>query len=230
MRREWTINRHGGERKLATTMAKAKGKKARRFWRENAEYGMCTIRFTTYGMITRDLGAGYATVSRHGIGRWGLIGRRSAGSSSGNIAILRVVKLVINKTLSPYQPGSRTILYDSLVPTDALHATRGGGGIGQCEWCADATSDGFVPNCLRLHRSPIGASDRLIMWSGHNFNIARWLPDSRWPPGARKIASRNSRDPDPDEARTADSVSGDIHIAHIGRADSIGTQSGRRIG
>ena len=29
------------------------------------------------------------------------------------------LRVVINKTPSPYQPGSRTILYDSLVPTDA---------------------------------------------------------------------------------------------------------------
>ena len=29
------------------------------------------------------------------------------------------LRVVINKTLSPYQPGSRTIFYDSLVPTDA---------------------------------------------------------------------------------------------------------------
>ena len=28
----------------------------------------------------------------------------------------------------------------------------------QCEWVADATSVGFVPICLRLHRRPIGAS------------------------------------------------------------------------
>ena len=72
-------------------------------------------------------------------------------------------RLVYNKTLSPYQPGSRTILYDSLAPTDANgHIAR------HSAWCADATSDGFVPNCLRLRveyigsRSPIGASDRLM--------------------------------------------------------------------
>ena len=29
------------------------------------------------------------------------------------------LRVVINKTPSPYHPGSRTILYDSLVPTDA---------------------------------------------------------------------------------------------------------------
>ena len=34
------------------------------------------------------------------------------------------LRVVINKTLSPYQPGSRTILYDSLVPTDTLRAIR----------------------------------------------------------------------------------------------------------
>ena len=33
---------------------------------------------------------------------------------------------------------------------------------GQCEWGPDATSEGFVPICLRLHRRPIGASDRLM--------------------------------------------------------------------
>ena len=49
----------------------------------------------------------------HGIGRRGLIGRPSGGHRT---ILLRVV---INKPLSPYQPGSRTILYDSLLPTDA---------------------------------------------------------------------------------------------------------------
>ena len=29
------------------------------------------------------------------------------------------LRVVINKTPSPCQPGSRTLLYDSLVPTDA---------------------------------------------------------------------------------------------------------------
>ena len=41
------------------------------------------------------------------------------------------LRVVINKTLSPYQPASRTILYDSLVLTDAnvrICAIR------QCEW------------------------------------------------------------------------------------------------
>ena len=42
--------------------------------------------------------------------RRGLIGGRTCTTQ---------LRVVINKTLSPYQPGSRTILYDSLVPTDA---------------------------------------------------------------------------------------------------------------
>ena len=77
-------------------------------------------------------------VSRHGIGRRGLIGRPSGGHRAilnmfniarrrrpiGSRTCTTQLRVVINKTLSPYQPGSRTILYDSLVPTDALHATR----------------------------------------------------------------------------------------------------------
>ena len=34
------------------------------------------------------------------------------------------LRLVINKTLSPYNSGSRTILYDSLAPTDATVRIR----------------------------------------------------------------------------------------------------------
>ena len=65
-----------------------------------------------------------------------------------------------NKTPSPYHPGSRTLLYDSLAPTDAnvriaRHSANVNGG-------PDTTSDGFVPISLRLHRRPIGASDRLM--------------------------------------------------------------------
>ena len=123
-------------------------------------------------------------VSRHGIGRRGLIGRPSGGHRAilllnmfniarrrrpiGSRTCTTQLRVVINKTLSPYQPGSRTILYDSLVPTDANgHIARHSANVNGVPR-ADATSDGFVPNCLRLHRSPIGASDRLIiMWSGH---------------------------------------------------------------
>ena len=46
--------------------------------------------------------------------------RRPIGSQTCTMQL----RVVIYKTLSPYQPGSRTILYDSLVPTDALRATR----------------------------------------------------------------------------------------------------------
>ena len=77
-------------------------------------------------------------VSRHGIRRRGLIGRPSGGHRAilnmfniarrrrpiGSRTCTTQLRVVINKTLSPYQPGSRTILYDSLVPTHALHATR----------------------------------------------------------------------------------------------------------
>ena len=71
--------------------------------------------------------------SRPGIGCRGLIGRPSGGRR----AILNMfnnarhrqpirsrtcttqLRVVINKTPTPYKPGSRTILYDSLVPPDA---------------------------------------------------------------------------------------------------------------
>ena len=58
------------------------------------------------------------------------------------------LRVLIYKTHSPYQPESRTILYDSMVPTDANvgighHSANVNGG-------PDATSDGFVPICLQL--------------------------------------------------------------------------------
>ena len=72
------------------------------------------------------------------IGRRGLIGRPSGGHRAilnmfniarrrrpiGSRTCTTQLRVVINKTLSPYQPGSRTILYDSLVPTDTLRAIR----------------------------------------------------------------------------------------------------------
>ena len=68
--------------------------------------------------------------------------------------------LLRNKTLSPYQPGSRTILYDSLVPTDAnVRIARHSANV---NGVPTRRRMGFVPNCLRLHWSPIGASDRLM--------------------------------------------------------------------
>ena len=73
------------------------------------------------------------------------------------------LRVVINKTLSPYQPGSRTILYDSLVPTDA---------------------------------------------NGH---IARHSANVNGVPTRRRMVSCRE-------------------TIHIGRADSIGAQSGHRIG
>ena len=68
--------------------------------------------------------------SRPGIGCRGLIGRQSGGRwailSMFNIARRRrpigrrtcttQLRVVINKNPSPHQPGSRTILYDSLIP------------------------------------------------------------------------------------------------------------------
>ena len=73
------------------------------------------------------------------------------------------LRVVINKTLSLYQPGSRTILYDSLVPTDAN--VRHSANIA----CNDYVNG--VPTRRRMVSSRfasdyIGASDRL-MWSGH---------------------------------------------------------------
>ena len=43
------------------------------------------------------------------------MGHRPIGSRTCTTQL----RVVINRTLSPYQPGSRTVLYDSLVPTDA---------------------------------------------------------------------------------------------------------------
>ena len=65
------------------------------------------------------------------------------------------IGVVINKTLSPYQPGSRTILYDSLVPTDAIgHIAR-----------HSANVNG-VPTRRRMVSSRI-ASDYIGAQSGH---------------------------------------------------------------
>ena len=65
------------------------------------------------------------------------------------------LRVVINKTLSPYQPGSRTVLYDSLVPTDANgHIAR-----------HSANVNG-VPTRRRMVSSRI-ASDYIGAQSGH---------------------------------------------------------------
>ena len=108
-------------------------------------------------------------VSRHGIGRRGLIGRPSGGHRAilnmfniarrrrpiGSRTCTTQLRVVINKTLSPYQPGSRTILYDSLVPTDANgHIAR-----------HSANVNG-VPTPHRMVSSRI-ASDYIGAQSGH---------------------------------------------------------------
>ena len=51
-------------------------------------------------------------------------GHREVIGPIGSRTCTTQLRVVINKTLSPYQPGSRTILYDSLVPTDTLRAIR----------------------------------------------------------------------------------------------------------
>ena len=70
---------------------------------------------------------------RYRIGRRVLIGRPSGGHRAilnmfniarrrrpiGSRTCTTQLRAVINKTLSPYQPGTRTILYNSLEPTDA---------------------------------------------------------------------------------------------------------------
>ena len=68
------------------------------------------------------------------------MGHRPIGSRTCRTQL----RVVINKALSPYQPGSRTT--PSYQPT-RMYALRA---IRSCEWGADATSDGFVPICLRL--------------------------------------------------------------------------------
>ena len=77
--------------------------------------------------------------------------RRPIGSRTCTMQL----RVVINKTLSPYQPGSRTILYDSLVPTDANgHIAR-----------HSANVNG-VPTRRRIVSSRI-ASDYIGAQSGH---------------------------------------------------------------
>ena len=44
---------------------------------------------------------------------------RSSADREPNVYITTQLRVVIDKALSPYQPGSHTILYNSLVPTDA---------------------------------------------------------------------------------------------------------------
>ena len=65
------------------------------------------------------------------------------------------LRVVINKTLSPYQPGSRTILYNSPAPTDANVRIA----------CHSANVNG-VPTRRRMASSRF-ASDYIGAQSGH---------------------------------------------------------------
>ena len=68
------------------------------------------------------------------------------------------------KTPSPYQPGSRTILYDSLAPTDAnVRIARHSANVNGVPTWRRMVSSRFASDYIG---GQTGASDRL-MWSGH---------------------------------------------------------------
>ena len=56
---------------------------------------------------------------RETIGKLCLINIARRRRPIGSQTCTTQLRVVINRTLSSYQPGSRTILYDTLVPTDA---------------------------------------------------------------------------------------------------------------
>ena len=90
----------------------------------------------------------------------GPIGTPAIGRSSGRSGAERVQcnslseGVVMNKTPSPYAHRTNR--------RECTHCAPFGQRL-DCEWDPDATSEGFVPICLRLHRRPIGASDRLMI-------------------------------------------------------------------
>ena len=94
--------------------------------------GQCEWSPDTESAVEASSGGHQAILNMFNIAR-GLIGRPSGGHQAilnmfniarrrraiGSRTCTTQLRIVINKTLSPYQPGSRTVLYDSLVPTDA---------------------------------------------------------------------------------------------------------------
>ena len=93
-------------------------------------------------------------------GGWSGMGHWPIGSRTCTTQL----RVVINKTLSPYQPGSRTNIVR--LPRTNWRVARHSANVNGVP-----TRRRMVSSRLRLHRSPIGASDRL-MWSGHK---SRWV-------------------------------------------------------
>ena len=79
---------------------------------------MCNARFTLADLTPRLCANtvgwanvnGFPTRNRMSGAHWEVVGSRTCTTQ---------LRVVISKAPSPYQPWSRTILYDSLVPTDA---------------------------------------------------------------------------------------------------------------